>query len=123
MEAKERNVRSYKTTAGTNPYREWRDRITSEDVLAAVLARQTRLSIGNFGDSEAIGEGASESKIDLGPGYRIYYGVDGEDVILLCGGNKSTQTRDIERAIGYWKDYKAQVRVWKNQQATKKGSS
>jgi putative component of toxin-antitoxin plasmid stabilization module len=57
METRERNVLSYKTTAGTNPYREWRDHITSDDVLAAVLARQTRFSTGNFGDSEPIGGG------------------------------------------------------------------
>lgn len=124
METRERNVLSYKTSTGQYPYREWKQTMGSlEDVLAAVLARETRLSTGNFGNSEPIGAGASESKVDIGPGYRIYYGVDGDDVVLLCGGDKSTQEADIKRAIGYWNDYRARMKLWKDQQATKKSSS
>ncbi|MGH7750639.1 MAG: type II toxin-antitoxin system RelE/ParE family toxin, partial [Candidatus Dormibacteria bacterium] len=52
------------------------------------------------------GEGASELKIDSGPGYRIYYGIDGNDIILLCGGDKSSQSSDIKIAKVYWKDHK-----------------
>ena len=61
---------------------------------------------GNFGKSKPIGEGASESKIDLGPGYRIYYGVDGANIILLLGGDKSTQVADIKVAKALWADYR-----------------
>jgi putative addiction module killer protein len=62
---------------------------------------------GNFSDSKPVGSGASENRIDFGPGFRIYYGVDGEKIILLCGGDKSTQERtDIETAIDFWTDYK-----------------
>jgi putative addiction module killer protein len=69
-------------------------------------ARIARFRTGNFGDSKSIGEGASESRIDLGPGYRIYYGVDGNDIILLNGGDKSSQTADISDALSYWRDHK-----------------
>jgi putative addiction module killer protein len=106
MEARERNVLSYKTPSGVFPFRIWRDSFSDEDVLAAIYARTTRFSAGNFGDSEPVGNGVSESKINLGPGYRVYYGIDGGDVILLCGGDKSTQDADTIRAREYWKDYK-----------------
>ena len=70
-------------------------------------ARIARLRSGNFGDSKPIGGGASENRIHYGPGYRIYYGVDGKDVILLLyGGDKSSQDADIKLAQQYWDDYK-----------------
>jgi len=62
-----------------------------------------------------VGGGVSESRVDIGPGYRIYYGVDGEDLILLCGGDKSNQSADITRACEYWKDYKKRNRPGKGQ--------
>ena len=73
---------------------------------AAIDARITRFRTGNFGDSKSIGDGASESRIDLGPGYRIYYGAHGNDIILLNGGDKGSQTADIRNALSYWKSYK-----------------
>jgi len=75
-------------------------------VLAAVDARITRLRTGNFGDSKPIGEGASESRIHLPPGYRIYYGVDGDDLIVLLGGDKNSQDSDISNALSYWRIHK-----------------
>lgn len=65
---------------------------------------------GNFSDSWPIGDGASENRIDFGPGYRIYYGIQGENLILLCGGDKSTQSADIKLALAYWDDYKKRSR-------------
>ena len=61
----------------------------------------------------SIGDGAFESRIDFGPGYRIYYGIDGDEVILLCGGDKSTQNADIVRPKEHWKDYRRRNRTWK----------
>ncbi|MGA2132879.1 MAG: type II toxin-antitoxin system RelE/ParE family toxin [Bryobacteraceae bacterium] len=115
MEAKERKVLSYKSPDGRIHYRAWRSSLNDEDTGVAVDVRVTRLSAGNLGDSRPIGSGVFESRIDFGPGYRVYYGTDGDEVILLCGGNKSTQDADIVRAQKYWKDYKRRNRLWKKQ--------
>jgi putative addiction module killer protein len=73
---------------------------------AAIDARIARLRAGNFGDSKTIGAGATESRIDFGPGFRIYYGVDGGELIFLLGGTKASQSGDIQDAKRFWKDYK-----------------
>ena len=73
----------------------------------AVLKRIDRVTLGNFGNCRDVGNGVTELKIDIGPGYRIYLAHRGERlVILLCGGNKSTQSKDIELARKYWLDWK-----------------
>lgn len=106
MEAREREVFSYQTSAGVFPFREWRRNLTDDDTKAAIDARIARFRGGNFGDSKPIGGGASENRIDFGPGYRIYYGVSSDKIILLSGGDKSTQDADIVNARAYWEDYK-----------------
>ncbi|HKQ87950.1 MAG TPA: type II toxin-antitoxin system RelE/ParE family toxin [Candidatus Acidoferrales bacterium] len=88
------------------PFGVWRDGLQDKRAKAAVSARIARLAEGNFSDSRPIGAGASEARIDFGPGYRVYYGVDGANVILLAGGGKSSQKRDIEIAKARWQDYK-----------------
>ncbi len=115
MEARERRVLSYKDASGRLPYSEWRDSLHDEDTEVDVDVRITRLSAGNFGDSRPVGDGVFESRIDFGPGFRIYYGMDGDEVILLCGGDKSSQRADIVRAKEHWKDYKRRNRVRKVQ--------
>jgi putative addiction module killer protein len=71
-----------------------------------VRARLNRIRLGNFGDCKSVGSGVEELRIDFGPGYRIYYGREGSlVVILLCGGSKASQARDILRAQRYWKEY------------------
>ncbi len=66
-----------------------------------------RMELGLFGDSEPIGEGLSELRIHYGPGYRVYYGKEEQNAyLLLCGGDKSTQSKDIRRAKAYWQDHK-----------------
>jgi putative addiction module killer protein len=67
------------------------------------------VSQGNLGDCEPVGEGVSELRIDIGPGYRVYFGEDGDDVILLGGGDKSTQAADIKSAKERWRDYNAEA--------------
>jgi putative addiction module killer protein len=110
MEGREREVLYYKTVLGTSPFRECRDRIADDALRAAVDARIARLRGGNFGDSKPIGEGAAENRIHVRAGYRIYYGIDGENVVLLCADDKSTQDRDIATARKYWRDYKKRER-------------
>ena len=66
-----------------------------------------RMEFGNFGDSKSVGEGVRELRIDFGPGYRVYYGIDeGRIVLLLGGGTKRGQSRDIRKAIDRWTTYK-----------------
>ena len=106
MDALERRILYYQLPAGPPaPFSVWRDRLADRTVRAAVDARIARLQRGNFSDSRPIGKGASENRIDFGPGYRIYDAIDGENVILLHGGDKSTQQRDIEIARNYWVNY------------------
>lgn len=73
---------------------------------ARIRARIGRLRLGHFGDAKQVGE-VFELRIDAGPGYRVYYGREGDAVvILLCGGDEGSQERDIERAEAHWRDYR-----------------
>ena len=75
-------------------------------VQARILTRLERLLSGNFGDTKLVGTGIWELRFHFGPGYRVYFGLDGITlVILLCGGDKSSQDRDIRHAQEHWKDY------------------
>ena len=72
----------------------------------AIARRIDRMTVGNFGDIKPVGEGVSELRIDVGPGYRVYFTIRGNAiVVVLAGGNKSTQVRDIERAQKLAKEY------------------
>ncbi len=107
MEAFSREVEYYRTADAKCPYQEWFERLKDDRAKYKIDARIARLRGGNFGDSKPIGDGVSESKIDYGPGYRIYYGIDGRNlVVLLTGGDKATQHPDIKLARKYWSDYK-----------------
>jgi len=104
-------VRQYQTADGRVPLAEWLDGLRDAVTRARVVARLDRLAAGLRGDWKGIGGGVCELRINLGPGYRVYYGQDGDTLILLlCGGSKGTQAKDIERAHAYWKDYKARSR-------------
>jgi putative addiction module killer protein len=72
--------------------------LVNEEVYGVVLTRLDRVEDGNFGDCAPVGSGVRELRIDFGPGYRVYFGEDGEFVILLGGGKKKTQGRDIATA-------------------------
>lgn len=71
------------------------------------MNRIDRLRLGNFGDCKSVGNGVYELRIRAGPGFRVYFGLERQKlVILLCGGDKSTQKKDIATAIEYWKEHK-----------------
>ena len=83
----------------TEEYSSWFEKLRDRQARARILARIRRLSLGNPGDVEPVGEGVSEMKIDYGPGYRVYYKQRGKTlVVLLAGGDKKSQKRDINKA-------------------------
>lgn len=91
-----------------NPYRKWYTSIRDLKTKARVDVRLTRIELGNFGDHKPVGNGVFELRFTFGSGYRIYYGLDGDSVVLLLSaGDKSTQTNDIQKAKKYWDDYNA----------------
>jgi len=84
----------------TEIYANWLDGLCDIHVRSRILARVERLATGNPGDVKPVGEGVSEMRIDYGPGYRVYYKKYGREVvILLAGGDKRTQARDIKTAL------------------------
>ena len=102
-----REIRVYQTPSGQEPFNEWLYSIRDIETQARVQARLERLEDGNLGDCQSVGEGVFELRIHFGAGYRIYFGQIGNTIILLlCGGDKSSQRRDIERAKTYWLEYK-----------------
>lgn len=106
MEVREREIEYYDGVEGC-PFGDWRDGITDKKLKNAIDARITRFESGNFGAYKSAGEGVLESIIDYGPGYRIYFGIHGDAVVLLCAGDKSTQRRtDIERAKRLWSEHR-----------------
>ena len=100
-------IREYVTADGRCPFADWRDALADRRALARIQVRVDRLALGLFGDAKSVGEGVHEVRIDYGPGYRLYYGRRGSEVvILLTGGTKSRQQHDIETAKRYWRDCK-----------------
>lgn len=102
-----RELAEYLTPDGRSPFREWLRGLKDVRTRAIVRVRLNRVRLGNLGHCRELAEGVSELKIDHGPGFRVYFGEDGDTlVILLCGGDKSTQRADIQRAKAYWRDYR-----------------
>jgi putative addiction module killer protein len=104
---KERELLEYLTETGCNPFREWLHSLRDAQGRARIRVRLNRVRLGNLGDCKAVGEGVMEFRLDFGPGYRVYFGQAGDTlVILLCGGDKRTQARDVAMAKRYWQSYK-----------------
>ncbi len=108
MEARPRELRRYfKEGEEESPFDLWMEGLRDSKGRGIIWNRLDRVEDGNFGDCEPVGEGVFELKIDFGPGYRVYFGEDGDLVILLLGGTKKTQAKDIVKAKEYWRDYNA----------------
>ena len=106
MEAQPREIRRYTTPDGRIPFAEWRNSLRDRKAISVIDNRLRRVRLGNIGDFRSVGEGVCEFRIDYGPGYRIYFGQIGSAIVLLlCGGDKSTQAQDIRKAKEYWADY------------------
>jgi len=92
---------------GREPFREWLYGLRDRAAIARITARPGRVELGNPGICKEVGGGVLELKIDYGPGYRVYFARSGKTVVLLLsGGDKSTQARDIETAKAYWASHR-----------------
>jgi len=110
MDTAERKIELFVAANGKAPFEEWMRTLRDKASKARIFSRIDRLRLGNFGDCKGVGEGVFELRIHLGPGFRVYFGTIGTElVLLLCGGDKSSQPRDIANAINYWKEYKARA--------------
>ena len=106
MEVQPRDIRRYITPDGRNPFAEWLSSLRDLNAVVKIEQRLDRVRLGNLGNSKSVGEGVCELKIDFGPGYRVYFGQFGSTIVLvLCGGDKSSQEQDIRKAKEYWKEY------------------
>lgn len=99
-------VKEYLDEFGNSIYAQWLNGIKDPRAKARIIMQVDKMELGLFGDSQPIGNGLSELRVHFGPGYRIYYAKEGKSrYLLLLGGNKSTQTKDIKLAKKYWKDH------------------
>ncbi len=99
-------VREYLDRSGQSPFAAWSDRL-NRAAAAKIAAALARIQQGNFSSAKGVGSGVYEYRVDFGPGYRIYFGKDGEPlVILVGGGTKKRQQRYIATALARWQDYK-----------------
>ena len=97
----------YENPEGRAPYSHWLDGLRDMQAAAKIEVRVRRIRLGNLGYWEPMGEGVGELKVDYGPGYRIYFGrIDSAIIVLLCGGDKKTQKKDIVKAKELWQDFK-----------------
>jgi putative addiction module killer protein len=102
-----KEVVAFRVNDGSVPFENWLEELNDKRAVARVLARLARVRKGGLGDCKSVGEGVSELRVDYGPGYRVYFGQKGQTlVVLLCGGDKRTQDRDIRLAKQYWHEFK-----------------
>lgn len=106
-ESHPRQLEEYVTSEGRAPFAEWLSGLNDRRARAKIRVRLDRLSLGNFGDHRVLGGGLYELRIDYGPGYRIYLGEIGNRIVLLLtGGTKKAQQKDIDQAKDFWADFR-----------------
>lgn len=111
MEIIQRVIEYYATGNGKAPYRDWFNSIKNGEMQAVIDTRIARVRAGNFGDCYPVGDGVYELRIHVHSGFRIYFGQVGNKIVLLLfGGIKKTQNRDIAKAKLYWKDYMGRLK-------------
>ena len=114
-------ILEYNDTNSRSPYKAWFDRLNAE-AAAKVTVAVTRMGQGNLSNAKSVGEGVQELRIDFGPGYRVYFGRDGAELIILVGGGtKQGQQGDIATAKARWTDYKKRTAALKKKEEAKKG--
>lgn len=103
-----KNIIVYQDPRGHEPFTAWLEGLRDAQVRRRILIRLRRVAQGNFGDVKALKGGVFELRLQFGSGYRIYFGEDGNTlVVLLLGGDKSSQYKDIELAKVYWMEYQS----------------
>ena len=103
MQVKPRVVEYYRTTTGKEPAKEWLNTLKDKVTQAIIYKRIRQAGLGYFGKTRGVGDGVLELKIDFGPGYRVYFGIRKDELILiLVGGSKRTQPQDIQKARSFW---------------------
>jgi putative addiction module killer protein len=106
MEALTKQIEIYSTLQGEKPFISWLESLKNKQIKYRIRERLDRIALGNMGDYKSLQQGVCEFRYSFGSGYRIYFGeMDRKIIILLCGGDKSTQEKDIKKAIQYWKEY------------------
>jgi len=97
----------YMKEDGSVPLSDWLSTLRDMQAKTAIRRRIDRFGAGNPGNTRYLRNGVSELKIDMGPGYRVYYALNGQTIVLLlCGGDKGTQVADIAKAVGFWENWK-----------------
>ena len=107
VETRKRQLKNYISPNQRDCFQDWIRSVRDGKARQAFRLRLNRVMEGNLGDWRALGDGVNELRFDVGPGYRIYFGEDGDEIILLGGGDKGTQDRDIKTAKQRWSDYNA----------------
>ena len=103
-------VREYVDSEGRSPFARWFDGLNAR-AAAKVVTALVRIEHGNLSNTKSVGTGVSECRTDFGPGYRVYFGKDGDTlIILLGGGTKKRQQRDMEAARAFWREYRRRKR-------------
>jgi len=105
MEAKKKSIEIYHDSNGREPFTEWIKSISLRD-RSRIFARLDRIESGNLGDYKSVSDGVYELRFHFSSGFRVYYGeVNNKIILLLCGGDKSSQKKDVKKAKVYWKDF------------------
>jgi putative addiction module killer protein len=111
MENDIKQIIFYETEKGKQPFTQWLNSIKDRNTQSRILTRIYRLKIGNYGNFKRLDNELIELKYQFGPGYRVYCSEIGNMIVLLlCGGDKSNQSKDIEKAKGYLNDYKERIK-------------
>ena len=102
----QKNIIIYRTQSGNEPFTDWLNSLRDPTTRRRILKRLIRVEHGHYGDSKTVGGGITELRFFFGSGYRVYLAEEGNTIIIiLCGGDKDSQHRDIQQAQAYWKEY------------------
>lgn len=108
MDALPQEISLYLRPDGSCPFVRWLEGLRDRQARAKIRQSLDRIELGNMGDFKSVGKGVLELRINYGPGYRVYFARAGQQIVLLlCGGDKKTQNKDILRAQQYWIDFQA----------------